>query len=189
MRKYLLWDRDLASISQQIRGDFRCYIGRKIRRLNRLLRWIFNSGSPIADRAGSAGAGARAAQNTLTLPGKGALQREWEERSRPISRVLSGAIIHLGRPSPAVSSDLPGSPFGTDGACRACGSPIWSCSGRGLPCRGVLPPARCALTAPFHPCRRASTLGRYIFCGTFHGLAPSRGYLAPCPMEPGLSSA
>ncbi|MFT5501894.1 MAG: hypothetical protein ACI88G_002034 [Woeseiaceae bacterium] len=30
-------------------------------------------------------------------------------------------------------------------------SPIWSCSGRGLPCRGVLPPARCALTAPFHP--------------------------------------
>ncbi len=33
-------------------------------------------------------------------------------------------------------------------------SPIWSCSGWGLPCRRVLPPARCALTAPFHPCRR-----------------------------------
>jgi hypothetical protein len=32
-------------------------------------------------------------------------------------------------------------------------SPIWSCSGRGLPCHRVLPPARCALTAPFHPCR------------------------------------
>ena len=30
-------------------------------------------------------------------------------------------------------------------------SPIWSCSGWGLPCRGVLPAARCALTAPFHP--------------------------------------
>ena len=29
--------------------------------------------------------------------------------------------------------------------------PIWSCSRRGLPCRRVLPPARCALTAPFHP--------------------------------------
>jgi len=29
--------------------------------------------------------------------------------------------------------------------------PIWSCSGWGLPCRSVLPPARCALTAPFHP--------------------------------------
>jgi len=30
--------------------------------------------------------------------------------------------------------------------------------------------------------------GRYIFCGTFHGLAPPRCYLAPCPKEPGLSS-
>jgi len=33
-------------------------------------------------------------------------------------------------------------------------SPIWSCSGRGLPCRRMLPPTRCALTAPFHPYRR-----------------------------------
>jgi hypothetical protein len=32
-------------------------------------------------------------------------------------------------------------------------SPIWSCSRRGLPCHRVLPPARCALTAPFHPYR------------------------------------
>ncbi len=31
-------------------------------------------------------------------------------------------------------------------------------------------------------------LRRCIFCGTFHGLAPSRRYLAPCPKEPGLSS-
>ena len=30
-------------------------------------------------------------------------------------------------------------------------SPIWSCSGWGFPCRGRLPVARCALTAPFHP--------------------------------------
>ena len=29
--------------------------------------------------------------------------------------------------------------------------PIWSCSRRGLPSRSMLPPARCALTAPFHP--------------------------------------
>ena len=33
-----------------------------------------------------------------------------------VSRVLSGTIIHLGQPSPTASSDLPGSPFGTDGA-------------------------------------------------------------------------
>ena len=31
--------------------------------------------------------------------------------------------------------------------------PIWSCSKWGLPSRGMLPPARCALTAPFHPYR------------------------------------
>jgi len=29
--------------------------------------------------------------------------------------------------------------------------PIWSCSGRGLPCHKRLPVVRCALTAPFHP--------------------------------------
>ena len=68
--------------------------------------------------------------------------------SRPVSRVLSRTIIHLGLLSPAASSNLPGSARGR-GSCF----PIWSCSGWGLPCRGVLPPARCALTAPFHPYR------------------------------------
>ncbi len=29
---------------------------------------------------------------------------------------------------------------------------------------------------------------RFAFCCTFRGLAPPRRYLAPCPMEPGLSS-
>jgi len=52
-----------------------------------------------------------------------------------------------------------------------------------------LPEARCALTAPFHPYPAGlRTSGRYLFCGTFHGLAPSRRYLASCPVEPGLSS-
>ncbi len=32
--------------------------------------------------------------------------------------------------------------------------PIWPCSKRGLPSHEVLPPVRCALTAPFHPYRR-----------------------------------
>jgi len=35
-----------------------------------------------------------------------------EKRSRPISRVLSWAIIHLGPPSPAASSNLPESAAG-----------------------------------------------------------------------------
>ncbi len=115
------------------------------------------------------------------------LGKRIRRKSEPaVSRVLSWAIIHLGRPSPAASSNLPGSPLGTGGAgCPAC-FPIWSCSRRGLPCRGLLPVARCALTAPFHPYQGEPW--RYIFCGTFHGLAPSRRYLAPCPKEPGLSS-
>ena len=68
--------------------------------------------------------------------------------------------------------------------------PIWSCSKWGLPSHRVLPPARCALTAPFHPYRSESFKPdrRYIFCCTFRRLAPPRDYLAPCPMEPGLSS-
>jgi len=47
--------------------------------------------------------------------------------------------------------------------------PIWSCSRWGLPSRSVLPPARCALTAPFHPYPAIHewTAGRYIFCCTF----------------------
>ena len=36
---------------------------------------------------------------------------------------------------------------------------------------------------------RASGGWRFVFCGTFRGLAPPRRYLAPCPVEPGLSSA
>src|SRR5438270_663956 len=31
--------------------------------------------------------------------------------------------------------------------------PIWSCSAGGLPCRRRSRGTRCALTAPFHPCR------------------------------------
>jgi hypothetical protein len=53
----------------------------------------------------------------------------------------------------------------------------------------LLPVARCALTAPFHPYRHSrGNCWRYIFCGTFRRLSPPRRYLALCPMEPGLSS-
>jgi|ADurb_Total_1213_FD_contig_123_5900_length_1326_multi_31_in_0_out_0_1 hypothetical protein len=30
--------------------------------------------------------------------------------------------------------------------------------------------------------------GRFVFCGTFLGVAPTGNYPAPCPAEPGLSS-
>ena len=74
--------------------------------------------------------------------------------SRPISRVLSWATIHLGYTSPRTSSDLPGSECEPHPTAEAERSPIWSCSGWGLPSHEVLPLARCALTAPFHPYRR-----------------------------------
>ena len=49
-------------------------------------------------------------------------------------------------------------------------TPIWSCSGWGLPCATAHTAARWSLTPPFHPyLPRPCGLGkRYIFCGTFH---------------------
>jgi len=64
-------------------------------------------------------------------------------------------------------------------------SSIWSCSRWGLPChfcyqkRGALLP---------HPFTLTESLRRYTLCCTGRGLAPPRCYLAPYPMEPGLSS-
>ena len=55
--------------------------------------------------------------------------------SRPISRVLSRAIIPLGCTSPCTSSSLPGNARGPRAAAFAACFPIWPCSRRGLPCR------------------------------------------------------
>ena len=109
--------------------------------------------------------------------------RHMKWRSRPISRVLSWTVIPLGATSPLRSSNLPGpdagrvmrSLFGLapGGVCRA----------------GLLPDSRCALTAPFHPCLIPCGPSAVSFCCTFRRLAPPRRYLAPCPVEPGLSSA
>ena len=114
--------------------------------------------------------------------GPSARCRKW--RSRPISRVLSWTVIPLGAASPLRSSSLPGPDAGNvmrslfglapGGVCRA----------------GLLPGSRCALTAPFHPCHATcEDRSAVSFCCTFRRLAPPRRYLAPCPVEPGLSSA
>ena len=106
-------------------------------------------------------------------------------QSRPVSRVLSWTVIHLGRTSPCASSDLPepragranGFLFGLapGGVChrRACCQP-----------RGALLPHHFTLACDSP--KRAHR--RFAFCCTFRGLAPPRRYLAPCPVEPGLSS-
>jgi hypothetical protein len=108
-----------------------------------------------------------------------------ENVSRPVSRVLSWTVIHLGCVSPHTSSDLPGNRAGHTLL------PYLVLLRVGFALPPLLPTARCALTAPFHPYRppvRNRRLGRYVFCGTFRRLAPPRYYLAPCPVEPGLSS-
>ena len=103
--------------------------------------------------------------------------------SSPISRVLSGTVIHLGSASPQTSSNLPESSAG-----HAIGFLFGLAPGGVYHRRGLLPATRCALTAPFQPYRRPKALRRYTFCCTFRRLAPPRRYLAPCPAEPGLSS-
>jgi hypothetical protein len=121
--------------------------------------------------------------------------------SRPVSRVLSGAqeaylsspgaIIHLGCTSPHTSSDLPGDSRGPRFAIlRRDGSPPYLVL---LRVGFTVPPALAGAVrsyrtfSPLPP--RASGGWRFVFCGTFRGLAPPRHYLAPCPVEPGLSSA
>jgi hypothetical protein len=98
--------------------------------------------------------------------------------------------IHLGRSSPSASRDRPERRRGRPARRReprliaACRSYLVL-----LPVGFTLPPplpaARCALTAPFHPCRPPAHEGtgwarRYVFCGTFPGVAPAGRYPAPC---------
>ena len=73
--------------------------------------------------------------------------------SRPVSRVLSGAAIHLRRTSPCACSDLPGSDAGHASPPDGGSLPYLVLLRVGFALPPVLPPARCALTAPFHPCR------------------------------------
>jgi len=64
--------------------------------------------------------------------------------------------------------------------------PIWSCSERGLPSPRLLPAARCALTAPFHPYLRA---GGFLSAALSVGSHPPGVTWRSDPLEPGLSSA
>ena len=102
-------------------------------------------------------------------------------KSQPVSRVLSWIIIHLDWKSPSSLKQPTRKRRGPRH-----GFPIWSCSGWGLPCRscyhvrGALLPHHFTLT---------SRNWRYILCCTGRGFSPPRRYLAPCPVEPGLSSS
>src|SRR5579863_5456843 len=95
--------------------------------------------------------------------------------------------IPLGRRLPGASSNLPEQPdLGIDPeAPRTC---VRKASRRsysvllpvGFAVPPALPPARCALTAPFHPCRgKRYAPRRSVLCGTVPGLAPAGRYPAP----------
>ena len=110
--------------------------------------------------------------------------------------------IHLGRLLPGASSNQPG---------RRCGNafcprfrakrcrPYSVLLPAGFAMPRLLPAARCALTAPFHPCSPfwaycalrylrpsgppCAALGpgkRFAFCGTVPRVAPAGNYPAPC---------
>ncbi len=118
------------------------------------------------------------------------------EARRPVSRVLSPLArvmaIHLGRPLPDASRDLPGRRRGNppaDVSPRA--APIWSCSRWGLPChcryrqRGALLP---------HPFTLARLRPSGASAGGLLSVALSLGSPPPgvtrhrVSVEPGLSS-
>ena len=156
--------------------------------------------SPVRDSigffdhcAGPLSASADYSRNTVLCKkggcGDGTDPEKVRKQEPAISRVLSWTTIHLGRPSPIASSNLPGSPLGAGGANASPRTPLFGLAPGGVyraaACyqpRGALLPHLFTLTGA------QCALRRFVFCGTFHGLSPSRRYLAPCPMEPGLSS-
>ena len=81
----------------------------------------------------------------------------WGKRNRPVSRVLSRTAIPLRRLSPDACSDLPGSR-----ADHAIALPYLVLLRVGFAVPRLLPAARCALTAPFHPCRFSRTWAVYF---------------------------
>ena len=109
-----------------------------------------------------------------------------ERANKPSSvPAAPGRIISLGSALLRTSSSLPGTRSE-----RAAPRPCLALLRVGFAVRLPLPEARCALTAPFHPCLCTPSGGhrRSVLCGTFHRLTPPGGYPAPCPAELGLSS-
>ena len=102
--------------------------------------------------------------------------------SRPVSRVLSGGLPlrdghssgaplarRLEQPTRAAAGIEPGA---LGALPRHPGRPYSVLLPVGFAVPPPLPEARCALTAPFHPCLRVAPRGRFVFCGTFPGVAP-----------------
>ena len=102
--------------------------------------------------------------------------------SQPISRVLSRTIIHLRLASPQAFSGLPEpNASSIDGLLFGLAPSGVYTATNCYQSRGALLPHHFTLT-----CSKMSW--RYAFCCTSRRFTPPRRYLAPCSMEPGLSS-
>jgi len=121
--------------------------------------------------------------------------------SGPVSRILCPgfpglAIIPLDPESPPGSSSRPGDgplEAGRDGRPP---SPYLALLRMGFTVPPPLPAERCALTAPFHPCRPRTSAreGRSLLCGTFLRVTATGHYPACRPYGvrtflPGLTGA
>jgi hypothetical protein len=109
-------------------------------------------------------------------------QTEAESADKP------GSVVDSHSSRPGVAARLK-QPTREQRGPRQC-SPIWSCSGWGLPCHATLSSRAVRSYRTVSPLPRMScdTVRRSILCCTIRRLAPPRRYLAPCPVEPGLSS-
>ena len=127
---------------------------------------------------------------------RGGIVGRFEDVRWPVSRVLSppaeqvrgqGMAIHLGRPSPGASRDLPGRQPRKPGKRR----PYLVLLPVGFTLPPPLPAARCALTAPFHPyprSRRTGGAGGLLSVALSLGSPPPGVTRHRVPVEPGLSS-
>ena len=146
---------------------------------------------------------------SLTFLALGAPQNWWGARRSPVerpvsrqpackpgsvgrkaNRALRATAIPLERRLPGVSSNLPGRPIRT--SIRGFLSPCRPYSVL-LPVGFAVPPpspeARCALAAPFHPCRGIFTPRRSAFSVALSlGSPPPDVIRHRMSMEPGLSS-
>ena len=98
---------------------------------------------------------------------------------RPVSRVLSSTAIHLGRPLPDASRNLPEGRCGNAPMVRSHRPFLFGFAPGGV--YPAIPVARDAVRSyrTLSPLPGPET-GRFAFCGTFPRLAPAGRYPAPC---------
>ena len=111
-----------------------------------------------------------------------------KRRSRPVSRVLYALRRDSHSSRPGVTARLQQPTREQRGPRYR--SPMRSCSRWGLPCHAALAPHAVRSYRTLSPLPRTSedAVRRSALCCTGRQLALPRRYLAPCPMEPGLSS-